>query len=940
MQTFTYAISQYLLKKHVNLKDVTLVFPGRRAGLFLLKELSAQSKNALFAPKIITLDQLASDLTGIMQGDTLPMLYSLYDVYRDKTGSVKSFDDFIFHGNTLLSDFNECDNELIDIEKLYANISDIKDVDEQYSDNIIYAKEFILGFWQMFIDNRHLGFQEGFGKLWEKLPLIYREFSSEMAVKGIGYGGHIMRMAAEEKKYTANYIEEKKPEHLYFAGFNALTRAEKAVFDNFRKTGIASFLWDHDEFYLKNIEQEAGNFMRENIKNFPMPKDFTAAFPGLFDNYRKKKKIRIIPAPQVTDQARYLEELAAQGHLTEETAIVLADEKMLIPVIHALPSGLSANVTMGYEIRYTASFALLDSILSLYRNSRTGKNGRFFRSADASKLLMHYFFRDYSIDVRKLHRDLLANRTYIKDSEIEINGLLKNIFTFDGIPSEIPGFLTELFENVYSVVEAQNNMSSRRTEMQAIFEIYNQIKKLRKIISEHITVINNFSTVASLIKRAVSMVSISYKGEPLTGLQIMGFLETRAVDFKNVVILSANEGILPKTSPAGSFIPMALRKGFRMRTPSYDEAIFAYNFYRLIQRAENVWITWCTGQGITEKAEMSRYLLQMSFDRTHETETVSIDNRPVVSNRYPIIIEKDNKIISKLSEFLTGKKKMSSSSVNSYIDCPLRFYFNYIAGMKEYDEAIEEDMDNRIIGSLFHKAAELLYNSKLKENEIVSDTLLRSFNESDYNNAISGAFTEVLKYRDRNYSEFLSGTEWLYDEIIRKYLKALVEWDIKNCPFVYMGHELSEEAKFGGDGITFYSRIDRIDEKDGELIISDYKASNLNDVKVTAEKAFDEKAKKRNYVFQMYFYRYIVSQNYKKPVQTRLIAVNKLVSADSCAVGNDLAADDMNVFKEKLNEKLNELFSPEIPFVQAADVDACRYCNYTAICNRQEPKEF
>jgi len=942
MNSFTGAIATFLQKKHgSDLKDVILIFPGRRAGLFLLKEMAANSKKAMFAPAITTLDKISSEITGLSQGDSLPMLYELHSIYKNVTGTTKSFDDFIFQGNTLLSDFNECDNELIDVKKLYTNIYDLKIIDQDYSDNIIYAKDFILNFWQMFIENRNFDMQADFAKLWEKLPLVYNEFTKSLLRKTICYSGMIMRKAAEDVALTENFLNRNNTAHIYFVGFNALTRAERSLFVNFKKSGRASFLWDYDEYYLNDINQEAGTFMRDNLTRFPMPVEFVNDNSELFSRYKAKKNIKVIPVPQITDQARYLEKLAAEGVLTDETAIVLADEKMLIPVIHSLPSDVSANVTMGYAVRNTDAWALLESILTLYKNSRRSKKGEYFRSSDASRVLMHHFFRKYSRDVRPIQTNLLVNRTYVKGDEIEVKGVLKEVFSFRGEAGEYIAFLENVVKLIYECVEELPAFSSKKTELQSLFEIHGQLKNLRKINETYGSEIQQLSTITSLIKRAVSLLTISFRGEPLTGLQIMGFLETRALDFKNVIILSANEGVLPKTSAGGSFIPMTLRQGFRMRTPAYDEAIFAYNFYRLLQRAENVWITWCTGQGITEKAEMSRYLLQMNYDKIHIPEIVSVDNRPEISARNTINVIKDKGIIAKLDVFKTGGKRMSASSVNTYIECPLRFYFSYIAGMREQEEAIDEDMDNRIIGSLFHKAAEYLYNDKFKSDEIVTCELLDSFVEKDYDNAIQKSFTDVLKYKEKNYFDYLSGTEWLYDEIIRRYLKALVKWEETNCPFVYMGHEKEEQVEFEDSEITFYGRIDRLDEKDGLITVSDYKASDLKDLKILPEKSFDNKVKKRGYIFQMFFYQYILSKKYGKAVKTRLISVNKLISKGKCEFENNpYDSSELSTFTKKLDEVLNTLFSAEIPFSQAEDVNACKYCNYKAICNREEPAEY
>lgn len=942
MNSFTGAIASYILQKHgTQIRDVTVVFPGRRAGLFLLREMASQSSAPVFAPRITTLDSFTSEITGIQQGETLPMMYELYRSYISVTGFSRSFDDFLFQGNTLLSDFNECDNERIDVHKLFANINDLREIDDLYSDTVLYAKDFILSFWQMFIGNRKLGIAAGFGHLWEHLPSVYNHFTAALLSKGKAYGGLIMKQAAQSPSLISEWISQSGSEHFYFAGFNALTRAEREVFMHFKESGRASFLWDYDDYYVNDKEQEAGTFIRENLKSFPPPADFYQSHRHLFSCYTEEKKIHAIPVPQVTDQARYLTKLAEEGVLGGNTAIVLADEKLLVPVIHALKEEMKANVTMGYDVRYTRAFALTDSVMTLYRNCRRSKKGNFFRSSDVSRILMHHFFRNYSPQIHSIHRNLLVNRTYVKDTELTLPGWLNDIFTFSGTPAEFVTFAERITVSLYSELNQNGSFSTQKTEMQALYEINQQLKGLRMIIEDNKVAIENLATIISLIKKSLAVIKLSFRGEPLTGLQIMGLLETRALDFENVIILSASEGVLPSSSQSNSFISMGLRSGFKMRTPSYDEAIFAYNFYRLIQRAKKVWITWCTGQGITEKAEMSRYLLQIQHAGIHPLHLCPVDNRPAVPLGNAISVQKDEAVMARLEMYRNGEKTMSSSSLNTYIDCPLRFYFSYVAGMKDQDEPMDEDMDNRIIGSLFHKAAELLYGSKFETGTTVRTKDLEAITVSDYQKAISEAFTSVLKYSDGNYSEYLSGTEWLYEEIINKYLKALVKWDQRNCPYVYMGHEVEAEAAFEDSRIRFYSRLDRLEEKDGIMILSDYKASDLKGMEMNAGNGFDFGARKRNYVFQMYFYHYILQKRYGKPVITRLIALNKLTAEEFDPVQNDPAnTGEMEVFTTLLRKITDELFSPDVPFTQTQEEKLCRFCNYKAICNRQETEEY
>jgi len=936
-KTFIQSIASYLINKHGNsLANCMVIFPNRRAGVFLIKELSQHISSPVFAPEIHTFDNLAVSITGIRQGDPLYLLFKLYKVYSQVMQSDKTFDDFIHRGQIMLSDFNEVDSELVDAKKIFTNIRDLKEIEKLFSDYDEILSGYIKDFWLMINDKAGSEYIKKFSEMWNKLYPIYNQFRSELISESVGYGGLIFSKAAELKKEYTQFIEDNKITEIIFAGFNALTRAEEEIFNGFKNTGKAKFFWDYDQFYIDSDEHEAGKFVKKNIKTFPMPDDFSKLLS--FNNYSSKKSVNIVPCPHKNDQARVLSSILKNfSPENEKTVVLLPDETMLMPVLRAIPPNVNVNITMGFPLSQTMTWAFFESISTLYKNKITGKNNVYFKLIDLHRIVNHSFYASFNEEQEWVNNMALNNRNLIALNEVSVDSFLGIVCSFNGSMEDFPLFLSQLMYKAYKLLDNYKFEALKKIEQQAIFHFYTELRKISDTIIENNITFENIHTCISLIKKLCSGLSLAFKGEPLAGLQIMGLLETRTLDFENIILLSANEGKFPNTGGSLTFIPMNLRHGFSMKTPQYDDAIFTYYFYRNIQRAKNIWITYASGQNMNEKGEPSRFLLQLNYDGVHKPEYLKIDRKFEMNFENTITIVKDEAVMLFLNEFVEGKRKFSASSINSFIDCSLRFYFRYIAGLKEEQEISDDGPDAVFVGILFHNTIELLYNKHFTSNELMSAEKLNSIKSNDIDIAIEQAFKNSYGVNDFDFL-WEKGANLLYKEILQKYIIAFINFEKSQCPFTYIGHEKEYFTDFIFDNkkVSFFGKIDRIDKKEGKWILTDYKLAKLNKIDFSIADLFDNNKDRRSYFFQLYFYLYMHFKTHGEALETRLLPVRNLFS-DNKVINSFFYPDkenNLNDFEKLLINVLSDLFNKNINFNQTENRDLCKYCNYKGICER------
>lgn len=937
--SFLQLLAKDIIKRYKgNFKDITIIFPNKRAGLFLGEELAKLITQPVWMPEIVTLSEFIEKRIGLKKTDDLTLVIKLYKAYLKTSKVEETFDNFYFWGSMLLSDFDDVDKYLADARDLFSNLVALKEIEQRFAYLNPEQIEVIQRFWKSFNPEKQSKEQLEFLRLWDNLYDTYTTFKENLKEDELCFEGMGQRHFCEQiTKYDY-------PKQILFAGFNALNACEKQIFSFFRDNDSALFYWDYDIYYVANEHHEAGHYIRENLKYYP-----NALGIEHFNNFLyNDKAIEYISVPSSVGQAKLIP--ALMEHLAEKasrhTAIVLCDERMLIPVIHSLPDDIQKiNITMGYPAQNTSIAALVTMLGDLKNFRKREKKSVYYYYKPVVALLNHKLIKDTCPEeIDKITNYINhENIIYIPEKSLQFNDVSRAIFSSE--EENMTDYLLhtlELLNNSFG----QENPEAHAIEKEFIFTLYTRIQSLQNIFKEE-DITPDDKLYMQIIKKVINNTSIPFSGEPLEGIQLMGLMETRMLDFKNLIILSANEGILPKNSTTSSFIPYSLRVGFKLPTPEHQDALFAYYFYRLLQRAQYISILHSSvTQGITN-GEMSRFLFQIKYESGLKIKERSFQNSITIQDAKPIVIEKNPEIISILDAYCSDEKKpLSPSALNTYMECRLKFYFKYIAGISEMDE-ITEELDHRLLGNIFHECSESLYKTVpdghitreiienlLKNNELIHEHIRIAY-QAVYNSHIS----QLLE----------SGSNDLILEVIYKYIRQMLQYDLKICPFDIISMEekyripvtiqIGEKRK----QIFVGGTIDRVDKTESGIRIIDYKTgADKTDFKDLAS-IFDTENKTRNKAaFQTMLYCLMFeSENVKElPLipgiySTKLLFnqdYNYMLKCDKEYINNFYHYE--LEFKEHLIRLLEDLYSPEIPFSQALNEEKCRTCPYSAICLR------
>ncbi|MBI5218618.1 MAG: PD-(D/E)XK nuclease family protein [Bacteroidia bacterium] len=958
---FLYHTAEFLVTRHgAGLSDCTLVFPNRRAILFFNKYLAEVSGKIMWAPHAVTINELIQSLSGLQLADDLQLVTELYRVYKEEKKSDETFDRFYYWGEMLLNDFNEIDKYRVNAKDLFQNLSSLKEIEKRFDYLTDEQVEAIRGFWKSFDPERYSTHQKDFVEIWNVLYPAYLKFNDYLKVNAIAYEGMMYRSVAEKCK--TGFPELSKYGKIIFIGFNALNKCEKYFFDFLKKQGIAEFYWDYDEYYVGDTKHEAGYFLRENIKQFPSPEnDFEMnAFTTV------PKNIQFIGVSSDIGQAKLLDKILEDfkpDHPSDlmKTAVVLSDESLLLPVLYSLPPEFETiNITMGYPLRATPVYSLVEHIIELQKNSKPMADGSckfYFRNV--LKILNHQYLKESGKTAEFAEEIIQKNKVYVPQSDFSNDEFLKKIFVHKENADALTTYLMEILSGIYN--KAGADTGSPALEQEYIFKLYTTVKRLHEIISSQ-NIRFGIQIFLKLLRQVIQNVRIPFEGEPLAGLQVMGILETRSIDFENVIILSANEGILPGGGVSPSFIPYNLRKAFDMPTFDHRDSVYAYYFYRLIQRAKNVVLVYNTKTNERSSGEMSRFMLQLKYESACVISEKTLCYDIALTPPKEITISKSKDILEILNNFIieykkdekNGARRFSASALNSYIDCRLKFYFTYIAGLEEPEE-VTEDIDGALFGTLLHKAMELLYTDFKKSKTVVQTTELESLcrQTETIEKSILEAFrlTYFFSNHEIKFSD-LNGKNILIFEMLKKYIVQLLEIDKKYAPFQiinleeYYNARIPVELNGKKEYINIYGGFDRIDRAGEKLRIVDYKTGKVDKTFGAVGELFLEGDPSRSKgVFQTFYYALILSKNGNDPdtICPCLYFTRELFSEKfNCYVKdreNDAEVQSFklyeNVFVEELNKVFQELFNPEVPFTRCDDPKICEYCPYIEICHRE-----
>lgn len=959
MKPFLYQVASLFYEKWgAEVSRLAFVFPNRRTGLFFQKYLSEVADIPLFSPTILTINDLFIQLSGKQSADRISMLFTLYDIYIRQSGSTETFDEFLYWGEMLLNDFDDIDKYMANARMLFSNVTDLREIENDFdflSDEQIAA---IRSFWSSFYPRGDTPNQQQFLAVWQVLYDLYEEFRATLAAEGKGYEGMIFREVVESMERGES--PDLPYEQIVFVGLNALSVSEERFLAQLQKREIADFYWDYVSDKVTDPDNKASYFVSRNLKSFP-------SSMKLPPEEKVKTEIEVIGIPSGIGQAKHvytlLSDWCKEAEMSSEealrTAVILPDEHLLIPVLNAIPEQIRRiNVTMGYPLAGTPVASLIEYILALQKNVRYIDRNPLFYFRDVLPVLNHRYILSTSPEIiSSLVKEITENnKIYISHTELGKTPLLEILFTPVTGVEAFSDYLIKVLEELNKVMSALSDeeeedatLRTNDLEQEFIFHYFTTVNRMKEVMKDA-RIEMKIDTFFRLLKRVTDTITIPFHGEPLSGLQIMGVLETRALDFDRLIILSMNEGIFPQRKAANSFIPYNLRRGFGLPTYEHQDSVWAYHFYRLIERASHVSLLYDTRSNGLQTGEVSRFVHQLHYHYEVPMRDKLVVYNVSSSKTPPLAVPKREDIMRRLDAYRKGgSKAISASAINTYLDCPLKFYFSVVEGIRE-EEEVSETIESDVFGSILHKVMEELY--KPFQGKMVTVDLLKAIRKDTalLTGAIARAFaseffkTEVVRS--------LTGQNYLIGEMIRKYVEKILERDGKLTPFVY----IESERKINGlislsdhSEIRLKGFIDRVDEVLDAIRIIDYKSGSGTTTFSSIESLFNKEEKDRaKAVMQVFMYCWMYAhftENKGKTIQPGIYYVRSLFSDPfdpsvyhRIERGKSEKVEDFSgyaqAFEEGLRGCLDEIFNPEIPFTQTPTGKACSYCPFKGICGK------
>ncbi len=937
MSSFLEEVAAHLYKKHgAGISKLNIIFPSRRARLFFVEALSRVATQPIWQPKWLSVDELMSQAAGAECAERVRVIAELYKIYS--TFHNETFDKFYFWGEILLSDFDMVDKYLINADELFSNISDIKELEADIS-YLTPEQLKIISFWSSLGSEADLSHEKRrFLKIWHSLAPIYHQFKTRLQSLGIYYTGMLHRRAVENIESGA-YSFAGDSEYA-IVGFNALSQCEKRVFMELKNLGHTDFFWDWDDYYSGQSEQEAGLFIRENLKLFP-PSAITT-----HDSMSRDKSIEVVSTSSKILQCKYvaniLEHLRASGEVIDKnTAIILTDENLLLPLLYSLPKSIGGvNVTMGYPLRETLAYTFIERLLELQKNGRTNNNGHTqFYHTDVVGLLSHPYILNQESGIKTEIQE--RRMIYINDEFLARTPLLKIIFSSCQEWRELSQYLCSAVSHIsaenYTGEEAEQRDEFLNAIESHITTLANSIEMCEVDVSLPIYI--------SLVRRHMQTLRLPFEGEPLEGVQVMGILETRNLDFRNIIVLSMSDDNFPgnrTTQP--SYVPYSLRSAYGLPTPEEHEGVYAYYFYRLLQRAQKAWLVYSSHSDEKSSGEASRYISQLEFEShfTIKHTTVAVDVNLIQRQSYEV--KKEGQTAQRLARFTRAENPvpLSPTALYRYIACPMRFYFYSIMGIKR-DEELNEGVDAPMFGTILHAATQELYTPL---QGIYNPTKMLREATKDIENIVERAIERHLL----NGCEELSGSTLLIKDIVSRYIKdGIVAYDLSHPNFTVEGVEreveyyipLKNSARVKLCGVA--DRIDRME--DGTLRVVDYKTGAAHLEFKGVESLFKGDGHERmSNIIQTLLYSMMLShatrESHVRPALYYVRGMHhkayspNLIDCTNKDMREPLCYDTYQYpFESLVRETLDELFDPNITFTQCKDkAKTCAYCDYRAVC--------
>ena len=981
MKAFLKIVAKDMLEKYgTDMSDIAVVFPNKRASLFLNNYLAQLAHKPIWTPTYITISDLFRRHSDLKVADPIKSICDLHKTFVKCTGIDETLDHFYGWGQLLLADFDDVDKNMVDAKQLFANLSDIHELDD-VSYLTDYQKEMIRKFFSNFSDDHNSELKKRFLQLWCHFSDIYTEFNQRMAEQGLAYEGALYRSVVSNES-----IEFRHKKYL-FVGFNMMQVVELNLLDRLKKQGKAAFYWDYDQYYMDG-NNEASHYIRQYLPYYP---NELADYPQqeIYNNMTKNKDITYISAPTENIQARYVNSwLKENGRykMGRNVAIVLSDESLLQSVIHSLPQEVeSINITIGYPLQQTPFYSLIQQLIQLQGIGHP-KQGDTYRLHYVLIALRHPYTRYISEKYTKLlakldeQKRFYPSRDFLSmDGDEGLTLLFRNLEEATASQDEYNRKLITYLLDVLRTIGTHAKDLNDPLFHESLYRTYTLLNRLQDlIIAGDLQV--DIITLERLIQQLIQTTSIPFHGEPAEGIQVMGVLETRNLDFDHILVLSCNEGKLPKGVNDSSFIPYTLRKAYGLTTVENKVAIFAYYFHSMLQRAHDITLTYNNATEDGQSGEMSRFMLQMMVESQH-----SIKRKTLVAGQKPLRpAYSDAQKTDEVMAVLDNIKMITPTFLNTYQRCQKQFYYKYVKGLLEPDEIDEDEVDNKIFGNIFHRAAELFYYTFASKDDIATDDqgkqrLIRPIviTADDLDHALKDtsliyrlvdqAFREELfKVSSSDYHPKYNGLQLINKEVIASYLRQLITIDRRQAPFTIIGMEIVVSTTLGvattrGQKLFriggFIDRLDSVAASGNpsalgnlaeRIRVIDYKTgrsrtSHPKDI----EEVFSTQplaiGKHNDYYLQAILYSLIVKNDRRynpaqEPVSPGLLFIQNAGADDydpTLKLGKELLTDVAPLeaeFTNHLRSLLADIYDPALPLKPTEDKKRCTFCPYAALC--------
>ena len=970
-KTFLEYVAEDIIGKYgTDLSRIAVVFPNKRAALFLNEHLARIAGQPVWSPAYITISDLFRQHTDLKTADPIKLICDIHKSFTKCTGIDETLDHFYGWGQLLLADFDDIDKNMADADSIFCNLKDIHELDDiSYLDD--EQKEMLKRFFANFSDDIDSELKKRFLSLWSHFGDIYHDYNRRLTEQGLGYEGAIYRKVASEETLQMKY------DKYLFVGFNLLQKVERVLFSRLMKEDKTKFYWDFDEYYMPSTSHHLTTNQSQHLNTSPsqhlnlsdFPNELDNSDPDIYANMRRPKSVRFISSPTENAQARFASNWLLENDRYKagrKTAVVMCDESILLPIMHSLPPEADkVNITSGFPLAMTPVASLVMLLFDLYTLGLR-KKGTAFNPHYLKKLMAH----PYAHHLQEEHLKGVHLSQVHQEEVHQPNSTLDNS-TSAQPTTQHSTFNTQhyILHHIASLIKQVGIATKHEGDaltQESVFRMYTILNRLAALADSGDLVVDN-TTLRRLVSQLVSSSSIPFHGEPVVGVQIMGVLETRNIDFDHVLLLSCNEGNMPKGVNDSSFIPYSIRKAHGLTTIDNKVAIYSYYFHRLLQRAGDITIAYNNSTDNGHTGEMSRFMLQLLVESGQKIDHYSLTAKNQPTPLMPKPIEKDEAAIGKLEEM----SKLSPSAINTYIRCKLAFYYQYIAHIKEPDSD-PETIDNRMFGNIFHRAAYLIYKDITDHSPVIEKAHIQAYlsNRKLLASVVDRAFEEE-ECKTNN------GLQIINREVIIEYITKLLKIDQQLCPFNILAME--EEAKVytqlsfttpSGDAlkggalvssaptkthhnITIGGIIDRLDvvtdKQTGKrrIRVVDYKTGNKPSSAIKSiEEVFDPnniRSKHSNYFLQAILYSLIVSGSKEwnpanDAVSPALLFIKQAATNDYdptlCIDKHPIS--DVTVYEEefltKLKETVADMYSPNVAFTPTDDRKKCELCPYKMLC--------